>query len=326
MNQISCPASLPESSRTRGARAEAQLLLGLFVQWGFVVSAAEVKLAPLARQTSGRIERAFAALHASGSRALIAYLTAGDPSPARTVGLVKALERGGVDILELGVPFSDPIADGPVIQRASERALAAGTSVATVLALVRQLRRDSELPLVVFSYLNPILRYGFERFADEAAEAGVDGALLTDLTIEEADGYVEAMRQRGLCCVFLVTQTTPSARIAEIVKRCSGFVYLVARAGVTGVSASVSSEAMPLLERTRERTDLPLALGFGLSTREQMQQIAPHVDAAVVGSAFMRLIAEHADGPGLEGKLEALARDFKQGLRLPEGPTRMAAV
>ena len=316
----------PKAKALCSAKAGGQSLPGLLVQWGFVVSAAEVKLAPLARQTSGRIERAFRNLQAQGSRALVAYLTAGDPSPDRTVGLVKALERGGVDILELGVPFSDPIADGPVIQRASERALAAGTSVATALALVRQLRRDSELPLVVFSYLNPILRYGFERFADEAAEAGVDGALLTDLTIEEADGYVEAMRQRGLCCVFLVTQTTPSARIAEIVRRSSGFVYLVARAGVTGVSASVSGEAIPLLERTRARTDLPLALGFGLSTREQMQQIAPHADAAVVGSAFVRLVAEHADGSGLEGKLEALARDFKQGLKLPEGRTRMAAV
>ena len=299
---------------------------GLFVQWGFIVSAAEVKLASLARQPSGRVERAFAALHACRSRALIAYLTAGDPSPGRTVGLIRALERGGVDILELGVPFSDPIADGPVIQQASERALAAGTSVATVLALVRELRRESELPLIVFSYLNPILRYGFERFADDAADAGVDGALLTDLTIEEADNYVDAMRQRGLDCVFLVTQTTPRERIAQIVRRSSGFVYLVSRAGVTGMSASISGEAIALLERTRERTDLPLALGFGLSTREHMQEIAPYAEGAVVGSAFMRLIAEHRDDRGLEGKLEALARDFKQGLRLPENASGMAAV
>ena len=290
------------------------------------MSVAEVKLASVDRQPSGRVERTFAALQARRSRALIAYLTAGDPSPDKTVGLIEALERGGVDILELGVPFSDPIADGPVIQRASERALAAGTSVATVLALVRQLRRESELPLIVFSYLNPILRYGFERFADDAAAAGVDGALLTDLTIEEADRYVDAMRQRGLHCVFLVTQTTPSERIAEIVKRSSGFVYLVSRAGVTGVATSISSEAIPLLERTREWTELPLALGFGLSTREHMQEIAPHAEAAVVGSAFMRVIAEHSDDAGLEQRLEVLARDFKQGLRLPEEATRMAAV
>lgn len=300
--------------------------MGLFVQWGFIVSAAEVKLASLARQPSGRVERAFTALQASRSRALIAYLTAGDPSPDRTVGLIRALERGGVDILELGVPFSDPVADGPVIQQASERALAAGTSVATVLALVRELRRESELPVIVFSYLNPILRYGFERFADDAADAGVDGILLTDLTIEEADDYVDAMRRRGLDCVFLVTQTTPRERIAEIVKRSSGFVYLVSRAGVTGMSAGISGEAIPLLERTRERTDLPLALGFGLSRREHMQEIAPYAEGAVVGSAFMRLIAEHGDDGGLEGKLEALARDFKQGLKLPESASGMAAV
>lgn len=295
----------------------------LLVQWCFIVSAAEVKLG---RQPSGRVERTFAALQARRSRALIAYLTAGDPSPDRTVGLIKALERGGVDILELGVPFSDPIADGPVIQRASERALAAGTSVATVLELVRQLRRESELPLIVFSYLNPILRYGFERFADDAAAAGVDGALLTDLTIEEADRYVEVMRQRGLHCVFLVTQTTPPERIAEIVNRSSGFVYLVSRSGVTGVTASISSEAIPLLERTRQCTDLPLALGFGLSTREHMQAVAPYAEGAVVGSAFMRVIAEHADEAGLERELEALASDFKQGLRLTEEARTEVAV
>ncbi|MCY4188463.1 MAG: tryptophan synthase subunit alpha [Bryobacterales bacterium] len=278
------------------------------------MSVAEVTTA---RPSCGRVERAFTAQRSRRSRALIAYLTAGDPSPDRTVGLMKALERGGADILELGVPFSDPIADGPVIQRASERALAAGTSVATVLALVRELRRESELPLIVFSYLNPILRYGFERFAADAAAAGVDGALLTDLTIEEAGSYVGAMRERGLDCVFLVTQTTPLERIAEIVKRSSGFVYLVSRAGVTGVSASISGEALALVKRTREKTDLPLAVGFGLSTRQHMEQIAPYAEGAVVGSAFMRLIAEHGDRPGLERKLEAMAKDFKRGLDLP---------
>ncbi len=222
------------------------------------------------------------------------------------------------------MPFSDPIADGPVIQRASERALKAGTSVATVLELVRALRAESDLPVVVFSYLNPILRYGFERFADDAADAGVDGALLTDLTIEESDHYVAEMRERGLDCVFLVTQTTPRKRIAAIASRSSGFVYLVSRAGVTGVSSSISSEAIPLVQRAREATSLPVAVGFGLSTREHMREIAPYVEAAVVGSAFMRLIAENLTDSDLEGKLESLAWDFKQGLKLPEG-TRAAA-
>ena len=268
------------------------------------------------RESSGRISRTFARLEAERARGLIAYLTAGDPSPDRTVGLVLALERGGADILELGVPFSDPIADGPIIQRASERALRESTSVATVLQLVRELREHSEIPVVVFSYLNPILRYGFQRFADDAARSGVDGCLLTDLNIEEAGSYVAAMRARGLDCVFLVTQTTPSGRIGEIARHCSGFLYLVSRAGVTGEQKSISQEAIPLVKRTRDKTSLPLALGFGLSKREHMQDVAPHAEGAVVGSAFMRVVEEHGSSTGLESRLEAMAADFKRGLVL----------
>ena len=268
-------------------------------------------------EATGRIARTFARLEAEGTRGLISYLTAGDPSPDRTVDLILALERGGTDILELGVPFSDPIADGPVIQRASERALKSGTSVRTVLALVRKLREESEIPVVVFSYLNPVLRYGFERFADDAAEVGVDGALLTDLNIEEAGTYVAEMRRRGLDCVFLVTQTTPPARIAEIARHCSGFVYLVSRAGVTGERRSISGDAIPLVERTRALTSLPLALGFGLSKREHMEEVAPYAEGAVVGSAFMSLIEAHSAEHDLEDRLEALAAEFKLGLAVP---------
>ena len=286
------------------------------------MSVARPKAVSVAREGPGRIQRTFARLEREGARALIAYLTAGDPAPDRTLALILALERGGADILELGVPFSDPIADGPVIQRASERALAAGTTVQTVLRLVRELRETSDLPVVVFSYLNPILRYGFERFADDAAEAGVDGALLTDLNIEEAEGYVREMRVRGLDCVFLVTQTTPRPRIAEISRHSSGFVYLVARAGVTGERSSLSGEAIPLVGRTRAETSLPLALGFGLSRREHMEEVAPHAEGAVVGSAFMSVVEKHGGAPDLESRLEALAADFKKGLKLrgaPEG-------
>lgn len=258
-------------------------------------------------------------------RGLIAYLTAGDPCPSRTVGLIRALERGGADIVELGVPFSDPIADGPVIQRASERALKAGTSVRTILQLVRDLRERSDVPIVVFSYLNPVLRYGFERFADDAARAGIDGALLIDLGIEEAELYVREMRARGLDCIFLVTQTTRAARIGQIAGHCSGFVYLVSRAGVTGVRNSISSEAIPLIAETRAATALPLAVGFGLSRREHMEAVAPHADAAVVGSAFMRLVEQHASDSALEDRLEALAAEFKSGLAVPQ-PRRGAKV
>ncbi len=279
------------------------------------MSGAEPTAAVRVHRVQERIVRTFDRLRKQGSRGLIAYVTAGDPSPDRTVDLILALERGGMDILELGVPFSDPIADGPVIQRASGRALRSGTSVQTVLDLVRTLRQRSDVPIVVFSYLNPILRYGFERFADDAAEAGVDGALLTDLTIEESESYVSEMRRRGLDCIFLVTQTTSAERIASIVNQCSGFVYLVARAGVTGVRDSVSDDAIPLVGRTRRSTKLPLALGFGLSKRAHMQAIAPHAEAAVVGSAFMRLIEEHAESSGLEDRLESMARELKRGLR-----------
>ena len=289
-----------------------------FVQWCFAVSAAESIPPATVRNAPGRIARTFARLRSERVRGLVPYLTAGDPCPSRTVGLIRALERGGADIVELGVPFSDPIADGPVIQRASDRALKAGTSVQTVLHLVRDLRERSDVPIVVFSYLNPVLRYGFERFADDAARAGVDGALLIDLGIEEAEQYVGAMRARGLDCIFLVTQTTHAARIGQIAGHCSGFVYLVSRAGVTGVRSSISSEVIPLIERTRAATALPLAVGFGLSKREHMEAVAPHAEAAVVGSAFMRLVEQHAGDSGLEDRLEALAAEFKSGLAVPQ--------
>ena len=261
-----------------------------------------------------RIERAFARLQAERRRGLIAYITAGDPSPARTVELILGLERGGADIIELGVPFSDPIADGPVIQRASDRALKAGTTVKTVLRSIRDLRRRSAMPLLVFSYLNPILRYGFERFAEDAAAAGADGALLTDLNIEEAEPYVAAMRKRNLDCVFLASQTTGDTRLAEIASLSSGFVYLVSTAGVTGARETLSSSALPLIQRARRQTNLPLAIGFGLSKREHMQAVAPYADAAVVGSAFMRIVERHGEDAGLGERLAALARDLKQGL------------
>ncbi len=268
----------------------------------------------MSSNVSGRIQLAFENQQAEGKRALIAYLTAGDPSPEHTVGLVLALERGGVDIIELGVPFSDPIADGPVIQKATQRALKAGTNLKTVLQLVRDVRKESEIPLVVFSYLNPILRYGVRQFAKDAAAAGADGALLTDLNIEEADAYVSEMRSRGLDCIFLVSQNTPQERIAEIARCSSGFIYLVSRAGVTGIRSDLSSAAIPLLQRTREITLLPLALGFGLSTREHMEQVAPYVDGAVIGSAFMQQIEEHTGKGALENCFEEMARDFKLGL------------
>ncbi len=280
------------------------------------MSAAESILTADSGRPSSRIGRAFGRLEAERSRALIAYITAGDPAPSRSVELILALERGGADIIELGVPFSDPIADGPVIQRASDRSLKAGTNVKIVLQLIRELRQKSEVPLIVFSYLNPILRYGFERFAEDAAAAGADGALLTDLNIEEAEHYVAEMRKHNLDCVFLATQTTSDERLAEIARWSSGFVYLVSMAGVTGVRETLSSAALPLIKRARAQTDIPLAIGFGLSKPEHMRAVAPYADAAIVGSAFMRVIEEHGDEADLAERLSSLAADLKQGLKL----------
>jgi tryptophan synthase alpha chain len=264
-----------------------------------------------------RITRCFDRLKREGGRGLIAYVTAGDPSPDRTVGIVKALEQGGVDIIELGVPFSDPIADGPIIQLASERALRAGTTLAKVLEMLRELRRESEIPVVIFSYLNPVLRYGFERFAAEAADAGADGALLTDLNVEAAGPYLAEMHKRRLDAIFLVSQTTADERIRSLSQSSSGFVYLVSRAGVTGTREALSDQALPLVQRVRAATSLPIAVGVGLSRREHMVALAPHVDAAVVGSAIVRLIAEQSDGPNIEAGLRAFAADLKSGLAAP---------
>ena len=266
-----------------------------------------------------RIEQAFARLKADGERGLIAYLTAGDPSPDRTVELILALEAGGADILELGVPFSDPMGDGPVIQKASERALAAGTTVRRVLELIRETRTVSQIPIVVFSYLNPVLRYGFEGFADDAAAAGADGALLIDLSIEAAGPYLDQMRKRGLATVFLGSQTSTDARLKRLADASTGFLYLVSTAGVTGMREAVSKHAVPLLERTRRLTAIPLAVGFGLSKREHMEAVAPYADAAVVGSAFMRLIEENQEAPDLGRKVQDLAAELKAGLRAPAG-------
>lgn len=261
-----------------------------------------------------RISETFDRLKREGTRGLIIYLAAGDPSPDRTVDLVLALDKGGADIIELGVPFSDPIADGPVIQRASERSLRAGTTLAKVLEIVRELRHRSQIPVVIFSYLNPVLRYGFEKFAADAADAGADGALITDLNIEEAGPYIKAIRKAGLDAIFLVSQTTKPDRLAQLSKSSSGFVYLVSRAGVTGEQQSLSEHVVPLIERTRAATALPLAVGFGLSTREHMAALAPHADAAVVGSAVVRMIEENQDKPGLAKRLSAFCSELKSGL------------
>jgi tryptophan synthase alpha chain len=264
-----------------------------------------------------RITSAFERLRAENNRGLIAYITAGDPAPDQTVKLILALEQGGADIIELGVPFSDPIADGPVIQQAGERALRAGTTFPKVLDILRDLRKQSQIPVIVFTYLNPIMKYGFARFAADAAEAGADGALLTDLNIEEAGPYLAEMSKHNLDPVFLVSQTTPDDRLRQLSQSSAGFVYLVSRAGVTGERDQVSDQARQLTERTRRVTDLPLAVGFGLSKPEHMQALVPYADAAVVGSAFMRIVEQNQDAPDLADRMRDLAAQLKEGLWVP---------
>ena len=261
-----------------------------------------------------RISRLFERLRSEHRAALIAYITAGDPSPARTPALVAALERGGADLIELGVPFSDPIADGPVIQRGSDRALKAGTTVSKVLEIAAEIRKHSEIPLLLFTYMNPVLRYGLEALAHDAVARGIDGCLLTDLSVEEAEPYTAAMRHAGLDTVFLAAPTSTERRLKLVAEYSSGFVYLISRTGVTGERTSLSDGVGPLVKAMRHVTQLPLAVGFGISTADQARTVGAIADGVVVGSAFVRVIEQNAGGPDLDKKLEALARELSSGL------------
>ncbi len=230
-------------------------------------------------------------LEFKSSPALVAYLPCGDPALESPREIALAAVHAGADVIELGVPFSDPVADGPVIQRASERALKRGTTLANVLGLARELRRDKpRAGLIIFSYFNPVLRMGLERFAEAAALAGVDGALITDLTVEEAGDYLSAMRKRRLATVFLAAPTSTDARLKRIAAASTGFVYAVSRTGVTGARQQLSAEARALVRRLRKFTKLPIAVGFGISTAEQFAETGKFADAVVVGSALVELI------------------------------------
>ena len=243
---------------------------------------------------------------------LVVYLTAGDPSLSATREIALAAIDAGADVIELGVPFSDPLADGPIIQRASERALARGTRLRDVLALCAQIRAARpQAGLVIFSYLNPILRHGMARFADEAAAAGADGVLATDMIVEEAGEYLDEMARVGLAPIFLAAPTSPDERLEAIATHSQGFVYAISRTGITGKQQSLTHDASALVARIRRWTKLPVAVGFGISNAEHVAQVAEFADAAVIGSAIVELVerSSPADAPG------AVAR-FIKGLRL----------
>jgi tryptophan synthase alpha chain len=255
-----------------------------------------------------RIAETFARLRREKQRALIPFITAGDPDLETTRALILELARAGAGIIELGVPFSDPMADGPVIQRASERALRNRVGVAEVLSVVTDARRETDVPIVLFSYYNPLLQYGAKRLCAEAARAGVDGMLVTDLAPEEAAEFAATLRAHALDLIFLVAPTSTDVRLRRIAERASGFIYAVSRAGVTGVQTALSTEAERLVERVRAVSDLPVAVGFGISTREQVADVWRYADAAVVGSAIVAEIEKQGDDPSLAAHVGAFAR------------------
>lgn len=261
---------------------------------------------------TSRIEACFRELRESGKKGLVVYLTAGDPSLEDTGAILAAVERGGADLIELGVPFSDPLADGPVIQRASERALRAGTSLRKILERLPRWREKVKVPILLFTYYNPILRYGLRAFSADARRAGADGALAVDLTPEEAGVYIAAMREENLDTVFLGAPTSTDERLARVASLSTGFFYLISRTGVTGERSQVASSAGPLIARARKATALPLAVGFGISRPEQVREIQSLADAAVVGSAVVHAIKERYRDGGPEA-IEAFVRWLKTG-------------
>lgn len=260
-----------------------------------------------------RIAEAFAGLKNEGKRGLIPFITAGDPDLETTRRLMIELARAGATLIELGVPFSDPMADGPVIQRASERALRHDFGIAEVLDVVSEARKEMDVPVILFSYFNPLLRYGLKRLSDEARRAGVDGVLVTDLVPEEAAEFSALLRAKELDMIFLVAPTSTDARLRMVTERASGFIYAVSRAGVTGAQAEMNTNAERLVERVREFSDLPVAVGFGISNALQVADVWRYADAAVVGSA---LVAEIERLNGARDIVERIG-EFARSL-LPE--------
>jgi tryptophan synthase alpha chain len=233
---------------------------------------------------------------------LVAYLTCGDPDLRTSREVALAAISAGAEVIELGVPFSDPVADGPVIQRASERALRDGVSLDQVLKLGAEIRRESNAGLIIFTYLNPILRMGMERFAEKAAASGIDGALITDLPVEEADEYLRHMKKRNLATVFLAAPTSTDDRLRRICAACTGFVYAVSRTGVTGARTDLPEDAQKLVRRLRRYTKLPIVVGFGISKPEHFAGVGKYADAAAVGTAIVHTIEQN---PGKEAQAVA---------------------
>ena len=253
---------------------------------------------------SSNIAARFADLRAAGRTGLVTYVTAGDPDLERSGAILRALDRAGADVIEVGVPFSDPLADGPVIQRASERALASGTTLTGTLELIEGVRADLGAAVVLFTYANPVLRLGLDPFAARAAEAGVDGVLVLDLPIEEAGGFRRSIVEAGMDPIFLLSPTTTDDRIRRAAELGRGFLYGISRLGVTGARADVAAGVRALVDRIRAVSGLPVAIGFGLSRPEHLREVGRYADAAVVGSALVDMIAREADSASLVAEVE----------------------
>jgi tryptophan synthase alpha chain len=263
-------------------------------------------------RTQGRLAETFARLRETGAgTGLVTYITAGDPDLARTEGILRALDRGGADVVEVGVPFSDPLADGPVIQRATERALASGTTMTGVLDLVGRLRDELRPPIVIFSYVNPILRLGPEQFADRCRAAGVDGVLVLDLPIEEANELRALLASRGIDTILLLSPTTTDDRLRRAASLGGGFLYAISRLGVTGARETIADGAEEMVRRIRAVSALPIALGFGISKPEHVREVAKWADAAVVGSALVSVIAEAGASSDVNARVEEYVRWLK---------------
>jgi len=265
-----------------------------------------------------RIVERFARLKRDGKKGFVVYIGAGDPNLDATRRLALAFDQAGVDVLELGVPFSDPLADGLVNQLAAQRGLESGTTPPKVLETVAAIRKDSQVPVVLYIYFNLIHRVGMERFIQDAAKAGVDGLLVLDLPPEESGNYEALMRKAGLCHIYLVAPTTPDDRIELIVKRGAGFIYYISREGVTGMQSKVSDTIAAMTAKIRAHTDLPIAVGFGISNPEQAKFVAQHAEAIVVGSAVVNQIAEYGKSSGLVPWVAAFVRSLAEAVRPKE--------
>jgi tryptophan synthase alpha chain len=264
------------------------------------------------------IDQVFQRLGSQGKKAFIPFITSGDPDLETTIRLVPELERAGSSIVELGIPFSDPLADGPTIQRSSERALRMGYRLADHLDAIKQIRRQTNIPVVIFSYFNPILQYGAEKFARDARLAGADGVLVTDLTPEESEDYRLCLEENELDSIFLVAPTSSAERVALIARCCRGFVYLVSRTGVTGAQETISDAVFPTLSLIRRHTNLPVAVGFGISRPEQVRRVWKAADGAVVGSAIVSEIEKHREAKNLVSCVGDFCRWLTGGVNAPQ--------